>query len=55
MGGECILTPYAVFRGQQSQKEDMSEFLKQWEDVLSRPDPHLPEQMKTLGKYYFYY
>jgi hypothetical protein len=55
MGGECILTPHAVFRGQQSQKEDMSEFLKQWEDVLSKPDPHLPEQMKTLGKYYFYY
>jgi hypothetical protein len=56
MGGECILTPHAVFRGQpQTPKEDMSEFLGQWEHVLSKPDPHLPEQMKTLGKYYFYY
>jgi glycosyltransferase involved in cell wall biosynthesis len=67
MGGECILSPYALFQGQQPETEEGRQreekefgeegkaFWQQWDEVLSEPDPHLPEQMKTLGRYYFYW
>jgi hypothetical protein len=63
MGGECILTPYATFQEENAadgekktpDKEDLEEFCRQWEEVLSKPDPHLPEQMKEIGSYYFYW